>query len=199
MSDQEFSLLDLFREEARAQTATLSQGLVELEADPGNPQKLEPLMRAAHSLKGAARIVGVEGAVGITHALEEALVAAQNGHIRLTAADIDVLLRGCDLLGTLADLGDDRGEPVGARAGPSWPSASPASSAWHGANRPRRARPRAGGRSGAGGRPRAGRDRAGGGARRMPLGPAAARGRSRSPRPLLRRRRPPPRPRRSCA
>ena len=67
MSNLDLSMLDLFREEARSQTATLAQGLLDLEGDPGNPQKIEPLMRAAHSMKGAARIVGFDGAVGLAH------------------------------------------------------------------------------------------------------------------------------------
>ena len=36
-------------------------------------------MRAAHSLKGAARIVGLDAAVRVAHAMEDCLVAAQKG------------------------------------------------------------------------------------------------------------------------
>ena len=38
--------------------------------------------------------------------MEEALVAAQNGRIRLTPGDIDVLLEGSDILATLAEIRD---------------------------------------------------------------------------------------------
>src|SRR5690242_4462830 len=55
-----FSLLELFRMEAETYTATLSTGLVALEGAPALPETIEPLMRAAHSLKGAARIVGLD-------------------------------------------------------------------------------------------------------------------------------------------
>ena len=107
MSDSgDFSLLDLFREEVRSQTATLGEGLLDLEEESANPQKIEPLMRAAHSIKGAARIVGVDAAVGLAHVMEDAFVAAQAGKIRITAADIDVLLQGTDLLGELGQ-GDE--------------------------------------------------------------------------------------------
>ena len=89
MSDGDaFSMMDLFREEVRAHAATLNQGLVDLENDPANPQRIEPLMRAAHSIKGAARIVNIEPAVHLAHALEDAFVAAQEGRIRITPADI---------------------------------------------------------------------------------------------------------------
>lgn len=96
-------LLELFREEVRSLTGTLSEGLVELEADPTDTRRIEPLMRAAHSIKGAARIVAVEPGVAVAHVMEELLVAAQAGTRTLTAADIDVLLGGVDLLAELAD------------------------------------------------------------------------------------------------
>src|SRR5262249_19702919 len=102
MSD-DLSLFDLFREEVRAQAAVLAEGLLALEADAGDPRKIEPLMRAAHSLKGAARIVNVEPAVRLAHVMEDALVAAQHAKIRITPADVDVLLRGADVLSSLAE------------------------------------------------------------------------------------------------
>ncbi len=107
MSGAEVSLFRLFREEVAAHTATLSAGLVELEADAANPQRIEPLMRAAHSLKGAARIVNIDPAVRLAHALEDALVAAQEGHVRLEPADIDQCLRAADLLATLSQIDED--------------------------------------------------------------------------------------------
>jgi two-component system sensor histidine kinase and response regulator WspE len=91
-------LLELFREEVRSHAAALNSGLLELEREPANPQRIEPLMRAAHSLKGAARIVGLDPAVQLAHELEDAFVAAQNGQVRLSSDDIDLLLRGADLL-----------------------------------------------------------------------------------------------------
>ena len=39
---------------------------------------LEALMRAAHSVKGAARIVGLEEAVQVAHVMEDCFVAAQD-------------------------------------------------------------------------------------------------------------------------
>src|SRR5262249_30522587 len=61
-------------------------------------------MRGAHPIKGAARIVNLEAAVRLAHAMEDTLVAAQQGRIRLGPADIDVLLRGTDVLAGLAQV-----------------------------------------------------------------------------------------------
>jgi len=99
------SLLEIFREEVRSHSSTLNAGLLELEREPSNSQRIEPLMRAAHSLKGAARIVGIDPAVHLAHAMEDAFVAAGAGRFRIAAADIDVLLRGADHLAALASEG----------------------------------------------------------------------------------------------
>ncbi|MHC4400145.1 MAG: chemotaxis protein CheA [Planctomycetota bacterium] len=97
------SLLELFREEVRGNVQTLNDGLVALEQDPANRPLIEPLMRAAHSIKGAARAVGVEPAVKVAHAAEDCLVAAQEGRIALSSDDVDVLLRAVDSLDGITD------------------------------------------------------------------------------------------------
>ncbi|MDT6963962.1 hybrid sensor histidine kinase/response regulator [Cupriavidus sp. SZY C1] len=92
------SMLDLFALEADAQAEVLNAGLLALERDPTAATHLEACMRAAHSLKGAARIVGLDGGVRVAHVMEDCLVAAQRGGIVLTPAHIDALLQGTDLL-----------------------------------------------------------------------------------------------------
>jgi two-component system, chemotaxis family, sensor histidine kinase and response regulator WspE len=92
------SLLDLFREEAQTQTRVLSDGLLSLEHAPTDATALEACMRAAHSLKGAARIIGLQDGVDIAHLMEECFVAAQRGELTLSPSHIDELLRGVDLL-----------------------------------------------------------------------------------------------------
>jgi two-component system sensor histidine kinase and response regulator WspE len=101
MSYDDRSLFVLFQQEARAQSAKLASGLIALESD-NSPAALEELMRAAHSLKGAARIVGHEGVADIAHELEECFVAAQNGLLAITADQVDVLLRAVDMLAATA-------------------------------------------------------------------------------------------------
>ncbi len=96
------SLLEMFREEVKSLCGVLAEGLLDLEQDATDPRRLEPLMRAAHSIKGAARIVGVDPAVDLAHALEELLVAAQRGEVAVVSADIDLLLHAVDLLTQLA-------------------------------------------------------------------------------------------------
>jgi two-component system sensor histidine kinase and response regulator WspE len=92
------SLLDLYRLEAENQTTILTAGLLELERNPNATSSMEKLLRAAHSLKGAARIVNLQPAIRVAHAMEDCLVAAQSGNITLGRAEIDLLFRGIDLL-----------------------------------------------------------------------------------------------------
>ncbi|RQR37121.1 MULTISPECIES: hybrid sensor histidine kinase/response regulator [unclassified Burkholderia] len=99
----QLSLLELYREETRTQTQALSERLLALESGEPDSVALEACMRAAHSLKGAARIVGVPLGVDIAGRMEECFVAAQAGTIALTATHVDVLLAGVDLLVRVAD------------------------------------------------------------------------------------------------
>ncbi|WP_293325868.1 MULTISPECIES: hybrid sensor histidine kinase/response regulator [unclassified Microcoleus] len=108
MSNQDmsnFSMMDLFRMEADTQVAVLNENILVLENNPNSPAELESLMRAAHSLKGAARIVGLDAAVRIAHVMEDCFVAAQAGSIALDSPDkIDVMLRAIDLLAQISQI-----------------------------------------------------------------------------------------------
>ncbi|UZJ59581.1 hybrid sensor histidine kinase/response regulator [Pseudomonas sp. KU26590] len=99
------SLFELFTLEAEAQTQVLSAGLLALERNPTQADQLEACMRAAHSLKGAARIVGVNAGVSVSHVMEDCLVSAQEGRLYLLPEHIDALLMGTDLLMRIATPG----------------------------------------------------------------------------------------------
>jgi two-component system sensor histidine kinase and response regulator WspE len=100
------SLLELFKLEAESHCAALSDGLLALERSPGDVSVIEPLMRAAHSIKGAARIVGLDAIVSLAHAMEECFLAAKNGREQLTSSRVDQLLRGVDVLTEIRGLAE---------------------------------------------------------------------------------------------
>ncbi|MBS3026871.1 MAG: response regulator [Dolichospermum sp. DET50] len=106
MSNEGDSMMDLFRLEAEAQVTILNNGLLVIENKPQSAQELEALMRAAHSIKGAARIVGLDGVVELAHVMEDCFVAAQAKTITLSPDDVDVLLQGVDLLQNISQLND---------------------------------------------------------------------------------------------
>ena len=92
-----FSMFDLYKAEAEQHGRALSDGLVALESAT-DPALVEPLMRAAHSIKGAARIVGFEQVVTLAHAMEDCLVRLQRAQESIVPARVDQLLKGTDLL-----------------------------------------------------------------------------------------------------
>jgi two-component system sensor histidine kinase and response regulator WspE len=110
-----FSMLELFRLEAESQTATLSAGVLAVEEFERSPETIESMMRAAHSLKGAARIVGLDPAVRVAHAMEDCFVAAGKGTFRVRPEHVDLLLASIDFLSSIAKA-DDAISPTSA-----WP------------------------------------------------------------------------------
>ena len=115
--DADPSMLSLFLEEAATSAQVLNNGLVELEESGASGEGIEPLMRAAHSIKGAARIVNIPPAVELAHAMEDVLVEAQEGRTALDQKAVDHLLSGVDLFldisrSTPEDLGGALGKLV---------------------------------------------------------------------------------------
>jgi two-component system sensor histidine kinase and response regulator WspE len=112
----ELSMMDLFRLDAESQVLTLDAGLLALERDGQSAAQLEACMRAAHSLKGAAVVIGLGAGVEVAHAMEDCFVAAQRGKLQLGQAQIDVLLQGADLLKRIAQTAEAQlGEWTGSR------------------------------------------------------------------------------------
>lgn len=107
MSDEtdlgDSSLEELFRSEVESHLEMLGAALLDLERSPGNASRVDEMMRAAHSIKGAARVVRVEAAVHVAHVMEDCFLAVQDGALTLSPADVDVLLRGVDLLGKISE------------------------------------------------------------------------------------------------
>ena len=107
MSLADVSMLELFRVEAENQASEIIKGLLELERDAHNQKVLQSLMRASHSIKGAARIVNLPNAVVLAHAMEDCFIAAQKG-FTLKRPHFDILLKGADHLARIALLDESK-------------------------------------------------------------------------------------------
>jgi two-component system sensor histidine kinase and response regulator WspE len=105
----ELSMMDLFRTEVEGQINTMTESLLALEQDPAAANRLEALMRAAHSIKGAARMVDVEPVIRVSHVMEDCFVAAQKHQVTFGSSDIDVLFQAIDLVSRLAKLTQGEG------------------------------------------------------------------------------------------
>ncbi len=94
--------LKLFCEEADEQIELLDTSLVQLEGEP-DPDLLQQIFRAAHTLKGSSATIGHKKMASLTHAMETVLDAVRQGRRRPGSEVVDALLAGLDALRVLAD------------------------------------------------------------------------------------------------
>lgn len=97
-------MLQIFKTELSTHLQELNDSVLKLEADPENEEPLERLMRAAHSIKGAARIVELGGVSRLAHAIEDYFISLQKGERRLEQGGVTALLNSFDLLARFLDL-----------------------------------------------------------------------------------------------
>lgn len=86
IEDQE--LCQLFRAESQERLQKLDNGLLQLEQEPANTVLIEELLREAHSLKGAARMLGLSELQELAHHLEESFSDAHKGKLPLTPESV---------------------------------------------------------------------------------------------------------------
>ncbi len=103
---EEMPLTDIFRMDLQEHARMLDQGLVALESEVSAAQ-LENLMRAAHSIKGSARIIGIDVMGGLAHVMEDIFLAVQRGGTVLTPEVVDALLQANDLFMSAAERPGD--------------------------------------------------------------------------------------------
>jgi len=94
IEDRELS--QLFQAESEEHLRILEDGLLALESEPSNKALLEGVFRAAHSLKGNARMLGLREVEVAAHTFEETLGAVRRGQVTLTAEAVDGLCRNID-------------------------------------------------------------------------------------------------------
>ena len=104
-------LLDEFRAEANEHLAALDAALLNLERDPRDPRPVRELFLSAHTIKGSAAMLGLEGVRALAHAMEDVLAALRDGRLSLDAQTADLLFRVVDagLIDGLAVNGPARG------------------------------------------------------------------------------------------
>ncbi len=97
------TFLSMFFEEARELLQALEAGLLELEERQGDREHLDRTFRAAHTLKGAAGMVGLRSIADFMHKVEAVLDDIRAGRLAVTRGAITVLLRAKDHLGASLD------------------------------------------------------------------------------------------------
>jgi len=96
--DQEYQrLFQIFREECSEHIQKLNEGLLALERQP-QQAPLDDILRSAHSLKGASRMMGFKTVETLAHYLESLLTQLVRGEQQVTPSIMDALYRDVDAL-----------------------------------------------------------------------------------------------------
>jgi len=107
-------LLELFLEEGK-ELLEHSDGLLQQwREDPEDRQLVTALQRDIHTVKGSARMAGLNPVGEVAHVLEDLLENIAGGRQQATAASIDTLEAGCDHLHAMLDAVEKR-QPLPAR------------------------------------------------------------------------------------
>ena len=91
-------LRDIFKTASVEHIQKIEHGLMHLEKHPQDRAKLDEVMREAHTLKGDARMLGVEDVSTLVHQIEEFLGAFKRGESVLTSELCDRLYQGIDAI-----------------------------------------------------------------------------------------------------
>ncbi|MFC4071276.1 hybrid sensor histidine kinase/response regulator [Actinoplanes subglobosus] len=102
--------LRYFRIEARELVDQISAGVLDLDQRAG-PEPVAKLLRFAHTLKGAARVVKQKDIADRAHAFEEVLVPHRSGETPLAAAEMRELLRLNDEITSFVALMENPARP----------------------------------------------------------------------------------------
>jgi len=105
-------LVATFRQEVEDRLASLCDGLLKLENHPQPRQLVAALFRDAHTVKGSARMLGLDGVVDAAHRAEDLLGAIRDGRFDPRRDLVDLLLAAAEgirrgLPGATRPISDD--------------------------------------------------------------------------------------------
>ncbi len=100
-SDDQF--LEMFFEEARELLLSLEVGLTDLEAGGSDPAHIQRTYRAAHTLKGAAAMVGLESVAEFTRGIEAVLDRIRGGALAVDSEATETLRGAREHLAAMVD------------------------------------------------------------------------------------------------
>ncbi|WP_354636301.1 Hpt domain-containing protein [Planktothricoides raciborskii] len=110
MDERQQQIMMYFIEEAKEHLDTLEKGLLDLDATMQDPETLQELFRAAHSVKGGAAMLGFSSIQKTAHRLEDAFKILKENPIEANQKLETLFLKGFD---TLRDLLNHLASPEG--------------------------------------------------------------------------------------
>ncbi|MCX7832185.1 MAG: hybrid sensor histidine kinase/response regulator [Actinobacteria bacterium] len=99
--------LDKFKEEALERLQRMNEGYIQLESGLANRETINDLLREAHTLKGSARMVGMNVISDLAHKLEDLLIAIKEDRLRPSDNVSEVIFQILDLMFEIAESGSE--------------------------------------------------------------------------------------------
>lgn len=96
-------IMGFFIEEAKEHLDTIEQGLLDLQSTLADPEQLNELFRAAHSVKGGAAMLGFDSVQRVGHHLEDYFKVLKEKPIKPDRHLEDLFLQGFDVLKALIE------------------------------------------------------------------------------------------------
>ena len=112
LEDTRKKLLNKFKEEADIHLLNLQRRLVDLEKDPQNKKYLGEIFRAAHTIKGSARLMNFIEISSIAHEMENIFEAMRDGTMQLQPDTNDLLFEAIDTINTMTEAALRGEKPV---------------------------------------------------------------------------------------
>lgn len=98
MNDDMQEFVDVFLEEASEHLECMEGALLELETTSNQPELLNTVFRAVHSIKGTSATLGVRAVAEFTHEFESLLDRMRDGQLHVTSELTELLLESVDVL-----------------------------------------------------------------------------------------------------
>lgn len=103
--------LKTFIIESRELLEAMEAALLRIEQDPNDPDIINAIFRAAHTIKGSAGLFGLDYIVSFTHVAESVLDKVRSGEIKIDADLAALLLDASDQMGALVNHAANGEEP----------------------------------------------------------------------------------------
>ena len=111
-SDKEFSeIVQIFESEIQDNISNINKLLLILEKDNNDFYAIQELFREAHSIKGAARMVGFTDIQNLAHSFENVMTMKKNNEIEITPEIVELLFSSIDYMEiTIGEIIKTRGQ-----------------------------------------------------------------------------------------
>ena len=101
----------VFFEESFEGLDVMENGLLNMDPGEVDPEEINAIFRAAHSIKGGSGTFGFDNISGFTHVMETLLDEMRDGRRPVTTEGINVLLASVDVLREMLTAAQEGGEP----------------------------------------------------------------------------------------